>query len=166
MGTGEDVRLVGFCGAHCGNCGMFRGRAIAQVAADFKELIAAHGSPNWVANYEGLGFSFDDFQKGVDFFCDEGAWSYCQVPCREGGGAPCCKIRSCGNEKGVRICFECPEYPCELISSLSEKNPRAIEEEKRFRSLGMEKWLELKEEMSKNGYARATGKYYTKARSG
>lgn len=39
-----------------------------------------------------------------------------------------------------------------------------IEEKKKFKELGMEGWLELKEGDSRRGYARATGKYYTKSK--
>ena len=30
---------------------------------------------------------------------------------------PFCKICSCAFEKGVGLCFECPQFPCEISKS-------------------------------------------------
>ena len=33
--------LIGFCGAYCGECGMYKGRIYAKVAKDFLEILKA-----------------------------------------------------------------------------------------------------------------------------
>jgi len=30
---------------------------------------------------------------------------------------PFCMIASCAHKKGIRLCFECPEFPCETTKS-------------------------------------------------
>jgi hypothetical protein len=43
--------------------------------------------------------------------------------CPNGGGGcrpkenPFCKIASCAFRKGVSLCFECPQFPCETTNS-------------------------------------------------
>ena len=164
METEQEKKLVGYCGLYCGNCGIYKGRIVPKMAADLKELISTHGFAEWVPKYEKTDFSFEEFQKGLKFFSDQERGPYCQVPCKEGGGLPFCKIRPCANEKEVEICFECKEFPCKLFSPFLEKHPEIIEEEKKYKKLGMEMWIKLKEEKSKRGYALATEKYYTKAK--
>jgi len=159
--TEQSERLVSCCGLYCGNCGIYKGRIIASIAEDLKELIVAHGFPHWVPHLKKADFSFEDFQKGLDFFSRDDADSYCQVPCREGGGIPCCKVRPCAVAKAVRVCFECDEFPCELFSDILQRRPHIVEEAKEFKRSGMKRWLEPKEEASRRGFVRGTGKYYT-----
>ncbi len=113
--------------------------------------------------YEKIDFSFDEFQKGLRFFSDQEKGPYCQAPCKKGGGPPFCKIRPCAEERGVEICFECEEFPCKAFSLFLEKHPEIVEQQERFREIGMDRWLASEEEKSKRGYARATGKYYAQA---
>ena len=162
--TEEIKNKVCYCGLYCGNCGIYKGRILAMIAADLKELIVIHRFAEWVPEYEKIDFSFNEFQKGLIYFGDKKKGPYCQVPCKEGGGIPFCKIRPCAEEKGVEICFECKKFPCKLFSQFLKKHPEVIEEKKKFKELGMEKWLKLKERDSRRGYALATGKYYTKSK--
>lgn len=163
MGTEQAKKLVCYCGLYCGNCGIYKGRMVAKIAADLKELIDVYGFAEWVPKYEKIDFSFDEFQKGLNFFSNEEKGPYCQVSCKEGGGQPFCEIRLCAKKKEVEICFECDKFPCKLFSSFLKTHSEIIEEQKKFKKLGLKRWLELKEEQSKRGYVRATEKYYTKA---
>lgn len=155
--------LIGYCGIYCGGCGMYRGRIIAKVAQDLKELIEAHKYPEWVPEFGGIDFKFTEFRKGLAYFTKKNSGCYCQESCIDGGGVPGCEIKQCAKNRGVEICFECDEFPCKLFSSFLTRHPEIVEEEKKFKKLGMEKWVASKEEESKKGYARATGKYYTEA---
>lgn len=161
METEQAKKLAGYCGLYCGTCGVYKGRIVAKIAADFRELIAAHEFAEWVPKYEKIDFSFDEFQKGVKFFSNQERGPYCQTPCQQDGGVPFCEIRPCAREKGVAICFECEEFPCRLFSPFLKRHPEIVDEEKKFKELGMERWVESLEEESERGYARATGKYYS-----
>jgi hypothetical protein len=158
----ELGRLVTYCGGFCGSCGMYKGRVIAKVAADLKELIDTHDFAEWVPVYEDIDFSFDDFQRGLEFFSDEERGPYCQHPCKEGGGAPC-QIRPCAREKGFDVCFECPEFPCEKLAWVIERHPERLEDHERFKALGWQGWIDFYQARAEKGYARSTGKYYAVA---
>jgi len=164
MGTEQARELVGYCGLYCGLCGIYKGRIVAKVAADLQELVAAHEFADWVPRFVKIDFSFSEFEKGLAYFCDEQRGPYCQHPCKEGGGPPC-KIRPCAQGKDLEICFECDEFPCELLSRFLERHPEIIEEKEAFERLGMERWLGLKADEAKRGYVYATGKCYTGAKN-
>lgn len=97
----------------------------------------------------------------MEFFSRTDSRPYCQVPCREGGGIPQCSIRACAVAKGVRVCFDCGEFPCELLSRILKRRPQHLEDAKQYKQLGMEAWAAAKLDASRRGFVRATGKYYT-----
>jgi len=111
-GIKRQENLIGFCGAYCGECGMYRGRIYARIAKDFLEILRASDYADWLPNVMKLDFSFEDLLKGLEYFSKKDAGCYCQEPCKKGGGAPC-KNRPCAREKGVEICYECEDFPCE-----------------------------------------------------
>ena len=67
----EAKGLVGYCGIYCGGCGMYKGRTIAMVAKDLKELIESYNYPDWVPKFGGIDFDFEEFQKGLDYLTRE-----------------------------------------------------------------------------------------------
>lgn len=157
----EAKKLVTYCGTYCGGCEMYQGRIIAMVAQEFQELTA--GYANWLPKAIQLDFNYDDFIKGLEYFSQANSSCYCQEPCKQSGGAPC-KIRPCAKEKGIEICFECKNFPCEHFAWLLERYPQKLEEQKNFKKMGFEKWLRFHAERAEKGYANATKKYYTQAK--
>jgi hypothetical protein len=160
----RQENLIGFCGAYCGECGMYRGRIYARIAKDFLEILRASDYADWLPNVMKLDFSFEDLLKGLEYFSKKDAGCYCQEPCKNGGGAPC-KNRPCAGEKGVEICYECEDFPCEHFDWILEKHPDRLEDYERFKKLGLEGWLRFHAKRAKQGYAHATGKYYARPRS-
>jgi hypothetical protein len=112
-----------------------------------------------------LNFKFENLQKGLEFFANEKSEAYCRVPCKSGGGAPC-KIRPCAKERGIEICFECKEFPCENFSWVLKKHPDKSEGYKRYKKLGLDGLIKFYLERAEKGYASGTRKYYaiTKAK--
>lgn len=164
MNSAQQIKLVGYCGIFCNECGVYKGRITPQLAKDLKELVEAQGFPEWVPQFGGIGFDFKEFQKGLEYFTKENSRCYCQVPCRDGGGIPNCEIRACAQKREFEICFQCNGFPCKCFSWLVEKNPEILEESKEFKKLGMQKWMKQREQKAKRGYVRATKKYYTRAK--
>jgi hypothetical protein len=156
----EKKKLITYCGGFCGSCGGYKGRIIAMIARDFRELISPYAE--WVPEYEEIDFNFMEFLKGVDYFADENIGAYCRVPCKEGAGAPC-KVRPCAKEREIEICYECDEFPCEHFSWILERYPEKLEDCKRYKELGLAGWLEFHIERAKQGYASFTKKYYLQA---
>jgi hypothetical protein len=161
MAIFEDERkLITYCGAFCGSCGCYKGRITAMVAKDFRELITAY--VDWVPEYEKIDFNFDDFLRGLDYFANENIGPYCKVACKDGGGAPC-KVRPCARERGVEICYDCDDFPCEHFSWILERYPEKLEDCKRYKEIGLEDWLQFHMERARKGYASFTKKYYSQA---
>jgi len=158
----EAKKLIGYCGIYCGKCGMYKGRIIAKVADDLKELIGTHGYPEWVPKFGGIDFKFAEFQKGLAYFTKESSGCYCQEPCKAGGGVPGCKIKECAKEKGIEICFQCDKFPCKTLSKFFKNHPDYFKECERFKKLGMEEWLKLQIQEAEEGYCQVNRKYYTK----
>ena len=164
MDIDEAKKLLGYCGIYCGKCGMYKGRIIAKVADDLKELIETHGYPEWVPQFGGIDFKFAEFQKGLAYFTKENSGCYCQEPCKDGGGVPDCEIKKCAEEQGVEICFQCSDYPCKHFSQFLKRHPEIPKEYERFNKLGSEEWIKTQARKAEKGYCLATRKYYTKSR--
>ncbi|MCK4251669.1 DUF3795 domain-containing protein [candidate division WOR-3 bacterium] len=160
----EAKKLINYCGGFCGQCGMYKGRIYAKVAQEFLEIVKA-GYSDWLPKFVKLDFNFNEFLKGVEYFSKKETGPYCQKPCKEGGGAPC-KIRPCAKERGIEICFECKEFPCEKFSWVLKKHPDKLEDYKRYKKLGLDGLIKFYLERAEKGYASGTRKYYaiTKAK--
>ena len=63
------------------------------------------------------------------------------------------------------ICFECKGFPCERFSWFLERHPEVLEEREELMRLGREEWLRRHAREEEKGHCRATGKYYSRARS-
>jgi hypothetical protein len=165
MDISDAKQLIAPCGIDCGGCGMYRGRIIARVADNLKELIDAHGHAEWVPEFGGIDFDYAEFQKGLAYYTKENSGCFCQVPCSKGGGMPGCAIRECAQKKEIDICFDCGEFPCGHFSRFLEHHPFITEEAKRYRELGAEEWIFAQVSKAEKGYCRATGKYYERPTS-
>jgi hypothetical protein len=166
----ETRGLIGYCGAYCGECGILKGRIIAIVARDLKELIESYHYPDWLPKFGGIDFNFEEFQKGLDYFTREKSGCYTQVPCKEGCGVPGCKMKECAKKKEIEYCFECGEFPCptakEHCLQFGEESYHAmIIEHEEFRKLGIDAWTKAHQQRAEKGYCSSTRKYYTKAKS-
>ncbi|MDH5684027.1 MAG: DUF3795 domain-containing protein [candidate division WOR-3 bacterium] len=159
----EAKKMVGYCGAFCGDCGMYKGRIYAMVAQELLEIIKSAGYSDWLPKAVQLDFNYDDFIKGLEYFSQENSSCYCQEPCKQGGGAPC-KIKSCAKERGIEICYECKDFACEHFSWLLEKYPNKLLDYEQFEKLGFEGWLKLRIKRGEKGYAAITQKYYSRAK--
>ena len=159
----EQKDLVGYCGAYCGECGMYKGRIYAKVAKDFLEILRASDYADWLPKFVKLNFNFNDFMKGVEFFSKKNAESYCQEPCKQGGGAPC-ESRPCARKRGIEIRYECQDFPCKHLDWILEKYPERMEDSERFKKLGLKGWVRFHAKEAKQGYTHTTKKYYTSPR--
>ena len=160
----ESKKLICYCGAYCGECGMYRGRVYAKLAQEFLRIIEASDYPDWLPKFFKLDFNFDEFLKGVEYFSKKDTGPYCQEPCKEGGGPPC-KIRPCARERGIEICYECKDFPCEHFSWILEKYSDKLKDYERFKKLGLKGWIRFHADRAEKGYACTTRKYYAQAKN-
>jgi len=142
----QNETLIAYCGLYCGDCHGYKG-VIPDLARDLRkelrksryDLFAAMISKenfgkalkNYDACYEALGLM-------VKFRCKKG--------CKNGGGPPFCKIRSCCQKKGIEGCWECDMFEtCERLAFLEEVHGDAhLRNLRKIRKRGKEAFLEGK----------------------
>ncbi len=72
----EAKGSVGYCSISCGLSGLYKGRVMAEVANDLKELIEAENlSQDWLSKF-GIDFNFKEFLKGLNYFANKNSSCY------------------------------------------------------------------------------------------
>jgi len=142
---------VAYCSLYCGLCA-HRNR-IPQQAHLLQKSLHEEGFDDWYQYVPEMKNTFPTFwqflQKLADLDCT----------CRTGGGPPDCKIRQCAKQKSVEVCPQCDEYPCQLITALAQHYPTIIQDGKRLRKIGLEKWVKEQQERAKRGVVYADTRY-------
>jgi len=136
-----EYDLVAPCGDYCGGCGQYNALIIgtAKQMREFAELYA------FEFRSEGV-FDFKQFVTGLEWFIENAKCA----GCRQGGGPAWCEVKKCCFEKGLRICFECGEFPCSKSKEYAD--PDTLDRHKRFKEIGFEKWVEEQARKAKEGY--------------
>jgi hypothetical protein len=148
--------LVTYCGLYCGYCGRWRENAvIARLATELAELVDSHGYQHWMPDAV-KEFDYGEFRRALGFFSKKDSWLICHKGCKRGDGRPDCEVRDCCRERGLDLCFECKEFPCERVKG----NERMVEGAKEYRKMGKEKWLRQQVRKAMDGYELHTEKYY------
>ena len=151
----KDEDLVTYCGVHGGTCARWHGfTQFRKFAAYLAEIADGHGFQHWMPQAV-KEFDYAEFRKGLDFFSRDNTWLVCRQCCR-GGDGPQCRIRDCCRQHGVDLCFECGEFPCDVVRDHSALLQRA----KRYEELGRTEWLWEQVELASQGYEHHTGKCY------
>jgi len=152
----DNENLLTYCGLYGGACARWCGyECFRGMSALLREWLDAQGFQHWMPT-ESSGFNYDDFRKGLEFFSDSNSWLVCKQCCKGGDGRPDCPVRNCCIERGVEVCFDCDEFPCEKVSDNTEMLERAIE----YKMLGKEEWLAQQVDKAEKGFELHTGKYY------
>ena len=137
----EQYDLVAPCGDYCGGCGQYNG-LISETAKQMRELADLYA---FEFRSEGA-FDFKQLVRGLEWFIENA-----KCPgCRQGGGPPWCEVRKCCFEKGLRICFECEEFPCSKLKDYAD--PDTMDRYERFKEMGFERWIEEQVQKANEGY--------------
>ena len=103
----ERESLITYCGLCCLDCHAFTGK-IPDLAHDLRKELRANKYDKFAhaISQQSFGKAFKDYDtcyevlgSMVKFRCKKG--------CRNGGGPPFCKIRTCCQKKGFEGCWEC-----------------------------------------------------------
>ena len=137
-------QLVGYCGIYCGLCEK-RGR-IPERAASLLEAMrkAEYGAPaqTWK--------SLEEMAQPTPDMC-----------CRSGKcGAPFCAIRKCVKAKGLEVCPQCEQYPCERVRLFGTSEPLLLADGHRIRERGLDSWIEEQEKRRQDGFCYADIRCY------
>ncbi len=152
----EPEDLITYCGGYCGYCSRWcENASFIYLATTLAELVDAHGFHYWMPG-EVKEFDYTEFRKALDFFSKKDSWLVCQKGCKRGDGRPDCEIRKCCQKRGMDLCFDCDEFPCDKVKG----NKEMIEMAKEYEELGEKEWLRQQVDKAKKGYEHHTKKYY------
>ena len=124
MPEGKD--LIAYCGLYCGDCFAHKG-VVADLARDlrkelrqakFDRIAQAMSASSFFAAYKNYPQCYEVLGAMVKFRCKRG--------CRDGGGPPFCKIRTCCQKKGIDGCWQCDEFEtCKNLDFLKHSHEDA-----------------------------------------
>jgi len=129
----KESELVAYCGEYCRLCDYYTGR-IRDSARHLLEIVEKHSEFKIFAETS-KAFNFEEFVKGVKWLSTE--MSPCVGGCRGGGGWGECSLRKCCIKKGLRFCFECESFPCDVVKGYRNR----VELLSEIKELGVENWI-------------------------
>jgi len=144
----ETTKLVGYCGLHCGACGIYQGRIAQQVDA-LHSTIQAYGfdkMKDQLATWEPAFKHYPEFDQVMTAL----AKMFGSCPgCPAGGGDPNCAIRKCAQAKNYIACSDCTQMTsCDTL----KRYPNAPTRLKGIRQQGLKAWQKDMEKRVKAGY--------------
>jgi hypothetical protein len=142
----DNLQLITYCGLYCELCTQ-RGR-IPQQAKALKETMTKE-------SYEVYGFEIPGFEAFWTFLGDLCEKANACPGCRAGGGNPYCEIRQCARGRGVEICADCADYPCERVEHFAQVYPTILVDAKRLREVGLGAWIKEQEQRAATGFCYA-----------
>ncbi len=132
----KESELVAYCGIYCRLCDYYTGK-IRDSVRNSLEIVRKHGDLKLFAD-TAKSFDFENFVKGLEWLAKE--ISLCVGGCRGCGGWGDCPIRKCCRGKRLRFCFECNDFPCEVL----KKYPKHIGELNEIMKISLEGWIKRK----------------------
>jgi len=152
----KPENLITYCGVYGGACARWCGNTVFKdFATIFAEWLDAQGYHHWMPT-EVKEFDYAEFRKALDFFSKKDTWLVCRRCCKGGDGRPDCEIRKCCKNRGLDVCFDCDEFPCDKVKG----DTKMIERAKEYKKLGKDEWLRQHVEKAKQGFELHTEKYY------
>lgn len=148
MLNGTPKNLMGYCGLYCGACGIYQGK-IKQAVENLRKIISYYGFDkitSELAKWEPAFHHYREFENVMDGLVK--IFGECPA-CIAGGGNPNCAVRECCKQKGYTICADCTDM--ETCGKL-KRFPWAIEEMKKIKVMGVDKWAEEMQKKVEAGY--------------
>ena len=139
----EGKELVAYCGLYCGDCFGYKGK-VADLARDLRKELRSSKFERFAQGISDVPYFavYKDYSKCYDVL---GAMvkMRCKRGCRNGGGPPFCKMRTCCQKKGIEGCWQCDEFEtCEKLDFLKPVHGDAhIKNLKRLKKKGMEAFI-------------------------
>jgi len=108
--------MIAYCGLNCDECKAFK--ATQKRDFEWKKQIAEH----WME------------QLKVEFEPQDAECNGCKSGVISGWCRKICRIRPCAQEKNVKTCAHCDNYPCSMLKEfLSKEEPAARENLQKIR---------------------------------
>ncbi|MDY6833596.1 MAG: DUF3795 domain-containing protein [Chloroflexota bacterium] len=140
----DSTETIGYCGLCCDDCFNRKGE-IADLARDLRKKLR---EAKFERVSQGLSQYFKEFEQYDQCYEVLGAMVRlrCNRLCREGGGNPSCKARTCCKKKGRQGCWECDVFEtCQKLDFLKPIHEDAhLKNLAKIKKQGTEKFLEGK----------------------
>ena len=140
----SELHNVTYCGLYCKLCSI-KSR-IPQTASVLRNTMAQDGREDYgeyiVPDFKTFWSTLNRL-AGFEETCPD---------CRGGCGDPGCNIRKCAKERETELCPLCGEYPCDHINALARRYPNLIADGQRLKEIGVESWIQEKEERCNTGF--------------
>jgi len=134
----ERKRYVSFCGSYCRTCNWFSGK-IRRTFQSALHMLEEYGFRKLL---EGK-VDIENFKEGLRILANTSIDSGCKAEIAKNPEEDIYKIRQCCSGKGLDLCCECPEFPCDLLeSNLGVVKFRCIENLKEIKEKGIEHWID------------------------
>ena len=62
-------------------------------------------------------------------------------------------------QRGLELCSQCPDFPCEHVETLAARYPTLIADNVRLKAVGLEQWLIEQKERARRGVVYADIRY-------
>jgi len=113
----EKERYISFCGSYCHRCDWFTGK-IRDTFGLALSMLDAYGFGRLLDGK----VDKNNFRKGLEIIANSGICPGCKAEIAEDPAQDRCTIRQCCFRKGLSLCGECAEFPCEQLKN----NPGVI----------------------------------------
>ena len=123
--------LITCCGFYGGSERFSDYTFFRDLATNLAEIVDAHGFHYWMPKSV-KEFDYEEFRKGLDFFSKKESWLVCKRCCE----GKACKITECCQSHGLKICFDCHEFPCDKISGLKHVAKQMRDNYEEYKRLG------------------------------
>jgi len=143
-----DEKYACYCGLCCKNCAV-------KVKVDPAAKILYNEMK--VAGFDDVVHFFPNGDVFWSFLKDMVENGTC-TSCREGSGNPDCAVRACAEEKRIKMCAFCKDYPCEHFVDIFKGLPILQHDNDLLREKGMGEWLKLQDKRCVSGFAYADEK--------
>jgi hypothetical protein len=145
--SGEKNKdLIAYCGLYCGCCHGYQGK-IPDMARDLRKELRQAKYDKFAAFLSEYSFG-KVYKKYEDCYEVLGAMVKfrCKKGCKNGGGNPWCKIRSCCQKKELEGCWLCDEFEtCKKLEYLQPVHDDGhLKNLRKLKKQGVNKFLDGK----------------------
>lgn len=133
----EKMIHISYCGSYCHTCDWFTGK-IKKTAKDALDMIKYYDGFKRLLEKK---VDMDNLLLGLQILSDTAICSGCKA--EAGRDNDRCKIRQCCFNKGLSLCSECKDFPCQILKT----NPGVIkfhtlDNFKEMKQKGIQKWID------------------------
>jgi uncharacterized protein DUF3795 len=139
----SDQKLIAYCGLNCKDCHGYAGE-IPDLARDLRKELRKN-------YYDKFAHFISTYSFGKDFKSYDECYKVlgamvkfrCRKGCKNGGGSPFCKIRTCALKKELEGCWDCQDFEtCKKLDFLEPVHGDAhIKNLRKIKKRGNEEFL-------------------------